>query len=121
MKKNSLYGWQKEALTYFDNGIPSPKAWFEFVGWIISLATLNFLYEKTHSIYLYIIFSISLIVFYNHFAKIFWTKQFQKYLPARLAEPYRKFVTYAVSVLCIAVSYSLIGSLSNDIAKVLKF
>lgn len=119
MKKNKSYSWQKEAETYF-NWTPHPKAWFEFLGWITAFSTLNFLSQKTDSIYIKLIFYFSLFVLYNYFSKMFWTKKFQKYLPERFPELLRKLLTIGVSAICVAASYLLFNRIAEDIIKGLK-
>jgi amino acid transporter len=118
-KKTELYSWQKEAESYF-NLTPHPKKWFEFIGWITALSTLKFLSQKTNSVYINIIFWISLMVLFNYFSKMFWTKQFQKYLPVYLSKTHRRSLTYAISVIFVTAAYLLIGQLSDDISKALK-
>jgi hypothetical protein len=113
------YSWQKEAETYFNN-TPHPKQWFEFLGWITALSTLNFLSQKTGSIYIKILYGVSLLVLYNYIQKILWTKRFQDYLPKFISGRIRTIITYSISAIAVAIAYILGQKIVEDVVKGLK-
>lgn len=112
----SSYYWQKEAETYF-NYTPHPKQWFEFVGWITVFSTLDFLSQKTESIYIKILYWFSFLVFYNYINKTIWTKRFQDYLPKSISGRIRIVITYSISAIAVAIVYSLGGKIVEDVVK----
>jgi len=117
--KRSSYDWQKEAETYF-NFTPHPKQWFEFLGWITAFSTLNFLIQKTGSIYIKILYWVSFLVLYNYIQKKLWTKRFQDYLPHIISGKIRTIITYSIPAIAVAVAYILGGKLVEDVVKGLK-
>lgn len=123
MKKSisneSRYHWQREAETYFNN-LPHPKQWFEFLGWITAFSTLNFLSQKTGSIYIKVLYWISFLVLYNYIERKLWTKRFQDYLPESLSDKTRLVITYSISALTIALAYHLGDKIVKDVVNGLK-
>lgn len=117
--KKSSYEWQKEAETYF-NHTPHPKQWFEFLGWITAFSALNFLSQKTGSIYIKILYWISFAVLYNYLQKILWTKRFQDYLPEFISGRIRAIITYSISAIAVAAAYALGAKIVEDVTRGLK-
>lgn len=115
MKKNT-YSWQKEAETYFSY-TPSPKVWFEILGWLTALSTFQFLVDKTHSILIQGLYWFSYLVLYNYIQRIIWTTKFQHYLPNKLSPNFKKGVTYLIDALIVAAAYYLVSAVSRDLTK----
>ena len=119
MKKFS-YSWQKEAEEYF-GWTPHPKIWFEFLGWITALSTLQFLSDKTASKVIQLFYYISFVVLFNHIDKIIWTTKFQRFLPHKFSDNVKKLSAYAISALLVAAVYLLITTITKDLTKSLNF
>ena len=112
----SSYGWQKAAKKEF-GWSPHPKEWFELLGWITVLSTLQYLSVKTKSIYISIIYYISFIVLFNYIQKILWTKEYQKYLPSKINKKVRVLITYLITVAFAALIWLFSGKIFNDLTK----
>lgn len=119
MKKSS-YDWQNEAEEYF-GWTPHPKIWFEFLGWITALSTLQFLADKTGSKVIQLFYWISFLVLFNHIDKIIWTTRFQHFLPKVFSDKTKKLLAYAFSAVLVAAVYLLIMTITKDLAKLFNF
>lgn len=118
-KKQDNYDWQIEAEREF-GWTPSPKLWFELMSWITAFATLKYLSDKTHSIYITAIYWISYTILFNHMQRIIWTSKFQKYLPGRFNEKTTKIITYVVTALLVTLVYWLTVNIVEDLSKGLR-
>lgn len=110
----SSYEYQREA-EFFFSSTPHPKQWFEFLGWITAFSTLQFLTEKTGSLYIKIIYYISYAVLFNFIQKNLWMKKFQNYLPSKISDRSKAVVTFFISTLSVAMMYLFISKFTKDL------
>jgi len=115
MVNTKYYNWQKEAKGYFSS-TPKPKEWFEFLGWVITLSTLNFLSEKTNSLYIKVIYIISYGVLYNSIQKFLYTRKLQKYIPQKILFIKKSTLTYLISTILVILVYLFTIGVERDIS-----
>lgn len=118
-KASKDYDWQVEAESYF-SALPSPKRWFEFLEWVVAIATLSFLYELTGSVLIRIIYFISFAVLSNYVQKVLYTTKFQNYRPFNSLKINKKLLSYLISVVLITFYFFFVGALVGDLEKALK-
>lgn len=110
------FGWQKEAENYFSS-TPHPKGWFEFLGWLTALSTLNFLSEKTGSLYIKVLYFASYAVLYNHIQKFLYTTKFQRYIPLKISSVNKNRLAYFISAGLVVIVYLFTLKVVEDITK----
>lgn len=116
INKKEEFDWQKEAKSHFSS-TPHPKRWFEFLGWITTFSTLNFLSEKTGSLYLKTLYYFSYAVLFNYLQKILFTTKFQKYIPLKLSNLNKNRLTYLTAVILVFAVYQFVSKAVQDIIK----
>lgn len=99
---------------------PHPKIWFEFLGWITTLSTLNILSEKTDSIYIKAIYYFSFFVFFSNLEKNLLTAKYQKYLPSKFSPRIKSMFTYCVMCIVFGLTYFFIIKVVESLVEVFK-
>lgn len=117
--KKSQYVWQKEAENFF-GWTPHPKLWFEFLGWVTALSTLDYLSQKTDSIYIKIMYGASYLVLYNYIEKNIWKRRFQDYIPFKFPKLVKKIITYLITLVIVFMLHILVGKLVEEIINELR-
>jgi len=108
--KKSEPEWQRVIDAFWKKATPQ---WFDWLEWILILAAIAYVAQKTHSFALKLVSGLSYAMLFLYFQSLFFSFKF-KGLPLK-SNKIRRFASFVISALLTATAWLLLTSLLTQL------